>query len=142
VSDFDGPAEFYVNAWNVTSALRMFTDHCFGIGVPRDYHMATVEVRRVESLVAAGLLPPRADIIMLDVQGSDLEVIQGGRDFFRESKMVYAEVCFRELYVGQKLYEAIQDELISLGFVPERVVAPDAVERQRASWTDILFTKK
>lgn len=139
VGDVDGRATFLANAWNETSSIRQPTARCHGIGVPREMRPISVTMRRLDTLIAAGELPAFADFISLDVQGFELEVIKGGRDFFARSKMVLCEVTYEEPYEGQALYEAVRDELVGLGYIGDREVTDE--ERRRTTWSNILFTR-
>lgn len=139
VSDFDGAATFHANAWSITSSLRLPTARCHGLGVPRELYPIPAQVRKVASLVEEGLLPPRADYVVVDTQGSGLEVLLGGTEFFRASTMAFVEVEFAPLYDGQALYPQVQAELEELGYQAATAVVADP---DRASWQDVLYVKK
>jgi FkbM family methyltransferase len=60
----------------------------------------------------------RIDLLKLDVQGSELAVLQGGRDKLAQAVAVHTEVSFVTLYRGQPPFGEIDGELRWLGFMP------------------------
>lgn len=55
-------------------------------------------------------------LIKIDVQGFEDNVIKGGQDAIKKSKIVLIESCFVSLYKGQILFDGIYNSLKSLGF--------------------------
>jgi hypothetical protein len=60
----------------------------------------------------------RIDLLKLDVQGSELAVLQGGRDKLAQALAVHTEVSFVTLYRGQPPFGEIDGELRWPGFMP------------------------
>jgi len=66
------------------------------------------------------------DFIKLDTQGSELEIIQGGKKFFRNFFGAEIEVEFASLYQDQPLFRDIDRQMDELGF--------QIVDLRRAFW--------
>lgn len=68
--------------------------------ISTDYNFKVTGVREVQThtLDSLGL---RADLIKLDVQGSELDILRGGRETLHQAIAVQAEVEFLPLYQGQ-----------------------------------------
>ena len=58
----------------------------------------------------------RLDILKTDAQGYDLEVIEGAISEHVKVPLIYAEVCFIELYKGQPTFGRFHDRLNDLGY--------------------------
>jgi hypothetical protein len=54
-------------------------------------------------------------LIKVDVQGYEGKVILGGKKIFSQADIVIVELSFCELYLGQPLFEIINQELNQLG---------------------------
>ena len=56
-------------------------------------------------------------LIKIDVQGYELEVLEGALDVLRRARWIVLEVSFYELYKGQPLFGDIHKKLDRLGYV-------------------------
>jgi hypothetical protein len=61
-----------------------------------------------------GLPPP--DLLKLDVQGAELQILQGGTRTLGHAKAIIAEVSFVELYEGQSSFSDLCAFLQAHGF--------------------------
>jgi FkbM family methyltransferase len=76
---------------------------------------SSVEVRRLDDLLAeAGIT--HVDAMKLDVQGAELEVLEGAGTLLDEMLLLDVEVEFNELYRGQPLFADIDAFLRAAGF--------------------------
>lgn len=73
-----------------------------------------VVTRTLDSLTEIG----RVDYLKMDVQGSELAVLKGGRRVLSDALVIQLEVSFVPLYKGQPGLGEIDLELRSLGFLP------------------------
>ncbi len=77
--------------------------------------VAEVEVRTLDGWAAeAGV--DRVDVLKLDVQGAELEVLQGAERLLPTVRLIEAEVSFNPMYLGQPLFGDIDAFLRSHGF--------------------------
>jgi len=57
------------------------------------------------------------DILWIDLQGAELRAFRGMEDLISHVKVIYTEVEFREMYLGQPLFNEINQYLLRKGFV-------------------------
>ncbi len=57
------------------------------------------------------------DIMWVDVQGAELMVFKGGKQLLKNTKVIMTEVGLKPYYEGHTLKSAIDEYLISLGFI-------------------------
>lgn len=95
------------------------------------------------------------DLVKIDTEGSELEVIRGGRRLLGESTLaVKTEIVFRPFRRGQPLFRDIDDALRELGFLPLSVepaaypvtwcrasVPPGVGDRGETLWGDAVYVK-
>jgi FkbM family methyltransferase len=83
-------------------------------------HLSTFRVQRTETITTHRLddvLPPGpVDFLKLDVQGSELAVLQSAEKTLAGTGVVHCEAEFSPIYDGQPLFPAIQERLNGRGF--------------------------
>ncbi|MCC7104922.1 MAG: FkbM family methyltransferase [Chloroflexi bacterium] len=80
-----------------------------------------VESVRLENwLVSAGVASP--DLVWLDLQGAELHALRGLGAALAHASVIYTEVEFRPVYVGQPLFREIDGYLIAPGFSAVRLM--------------------
>ena len=57
------------------------------------------------------------DIIWIDLQGAELKAFKGMGDFLSRVKIIYTEVEFKQIYIGQPLFWQVNKYLASKGFI-------------------------
>jgi len=77
----------------------------------------------------------KIDTLVLDVQGSELNVLKGSTNLLKKVKWVFAEVNIGDLYKGDAALEEIQAYLLDFGF---RLCQ---LEMNSHLWGDALFVK-
>ena len=143
VSDCNGTVDFYA-----IDPTRTITPHADGnIGASSlfqaspDYPHEQYFQNRI-SVVATTLAQwsqetgvTDIDLIWMDLQGAELRALQGMGDLLQTVKILYTEVEFKELYVGQPLFRDIDQFLRKQGF--ER-----HAEFNRSEWFgDVMYVK-
>lgn len=142
VGERDGETTFIANRWSVTSSIRPPTFRGYTIGIPQNASaVINVPLAQVDTLVAKGLLPPAADLAILDVQGHEREVLQGGMKFFSSCWLALVEVTFKELYEGQALEPEVSELLSVCGLVLDRPPF-DEVDWNKQDWTDAVYRRR
>jgi len=80
-------------------------------------------------------------ILKLDVQGFELDALQGCESLLSRFEWVYCECSFVELYTGQKLAADVIDWLSRKGFQVNGVYNPFYDREGRAIQADFLFRR-
>jgi FkbM family methyltransferase len=126
------PATFHVNAAPMTSSLyppndavlALYPDVAPFVQVQSRHPVQTKRLDDIEEL-------ERIDFLKLDVQGAELDVLNGGVGKLAQTLVVHTEVEFVPLYLGQPLFGDIDVFLRAQGFqfhtftgLAKRFVAP------------------
>lgn len=77
--------------------------------------VADVSIERLDDVVRREAFGP-VDVVKLDVQGAELDVLQGGRATVASARALNVEVAFEPMYEGQALFPEIHTFLRDLGF--------------------------
>lgn len=56
------------------------------------------------------------DLVWMDLQGAELKALQGMEDILRNIKILYTEVEFKQIYIGQPLFPEIDRFMRERGF--------------------------
>jgi len=85
---------------------------------PQSAQHSEVEVRleRLDDWAGSVGAPAGPMLVKIDVQGFEVQVIEGGQDVLRNAEIVVLEISFVEFYEGQPLFAEIHDRLQALGF--------------------------
>ena len=81
--------------------------------------------------------PRRVDILKLDVQGAELQALQGARKLLETTKVVYLEVSFVPIYKEGPLFGEIDAFLSRCGYRRHAIYPSD----QPCHWGDALYAK-
>ena len=80
---------------------------------------AEIQTRRLDDIDDVR----EVDFLKMDVQGSELAVLQGGRSRLAAAVAVQTEISFLPLYEGQPVFHEVDRELRQQGFIPHALVA-------------------
>lgn len=111
------PATFHVNSSPMTSSLYPPNDSVVALFPDVSPHMKVqtrhaVETKRLDDIAEI----ERIDFLKLDVQGAELDVLNGGVLKLAQTLVIHTEVEFVPLYVGQPLFGDIDVFLRAQGF--------------------------
>ena len=97
-----------------------------------------LRTKRLDDLLAEGVIPSDIDAALLDVQGAELRVLKGGDRFLRlpSLKGLIMEISHHELYKGCVLFQELVEHVLQRGFYLKRVVFNDW------GWADAVFLKR
>jgi FkbM family methyltransferase len=80
---------------------------------------AEIQTRRLDDVAELAAV----DFLKMDVQGSELAVLEGGRGKLAAAVAVQTEISFLPLYEGQPVFDQVDRELRRQGFVPHAFAA-------------------
>ena len=116
LGDRDGTAAFNVNDYTASSSmLAMAPTHMEEYPFTAHATPAEIRVHRLDT-VAPELELSGPMLVKLDVQGFELQVIEGGRETLAAADVIITEVLFAHLYEGQTSFEELHAKLQNLGF--------------------------
>lgn len=84
---------------------------------------------------------PLPDLMKLDVQGYELQILNGGRECLKSSKAVILEVSFIEFYKNQCLFEEVVEFMKDAGFGVLAFGINTPLGRELFQ-TDVLFSRR
>jgi FkbM family methyltransferase len=142
VGSEDGAAEFHVSASDDSSSLLPIGQR------QRDAFPGTeesalmpVQVKRLDSALHEADLG-RPTLLKIDVQGGELEVIQGAGRLLLSIDAVLVEVSFVELYAGQALVDAVWAHLRESAFSCRGIWSLTYGPRRECLQGDLLFARE
>lgn len=104
LSDFTGHASFFSARVSEVSSLLKPTERMIELSSEHKYDHETINVPTMRLDHYCQLYNIRnIDILKLDVQGAELNVLQGAEDLLKVGtvKIIYSEVIFAETYINQ-----------------------------------------
>ncbi|MCP9927990.1 FkbM family methyltransferase [Cyanobium sp. CH-040] len=127
LSDQSGESHFFVTTNRQCSSLLepniQLLEARYG-AFARHFHVEEViktNVRRLDEVILEQNLPT-PDAIKLDIQGAESLVLSGLGTMLTDVKAVRLEVHFRELYLGEDLFDRIHAYMDSHGFELRRIL--------------------
>jgi hypothetical protein len=90
--------------------LREFPDIAFGI-------KQVVPMRNLDSWVITTNVP-RIDFLWLDMQGYELQALEGAVNVLKDVSAIHMEVSNIRLYEGAPLYPEVRARMADWGFIP------------------------
>lgn len=100
----------------------------------------TVQTQRLDEVVAAGSIA-RPSMLKIDVQGGELEVLQGAGAVLDEVDVVLVECSWVEFYAGQALADEILAHLGGRGLHMRALVSPVVAADGTVMQADIVLTR-
>ena len=115
IGEKDGEVQFYANDYTYSSSvLPMTSNHVEEFPYTKNVKVISREMRRLDSILDVSKLP-KPLLVKIDVQGFELQVINGGEELISQADYVLVEVSFVELYQGQPLFDEINSRMNQLG---------------------------
>ena len=125
-----------LRACNLTYSPSAATQSKFGV---REVEQINVEVRRLDDYRLEHQLP-FPDLLKLDVQGYELQVLNGGAECLQRVKAVIAEVSFVEFYERQCFFHEVVGKLSQFGLFV-RAFGVNTPLGAVIEQTDVLFLR-
>jgi FkbM family methyltransferase len=118
LSDFEKQVEFYI---------RKHEPRCTGNSIYREktsfYDDDQIIVENKYTKTLKSLLGNKIfDLIKIDVQGSEIDIINGGLDIIKEAKGILMEVSLMEYNKNSPTKEFVYEYMDNLGFKPVELI--------------------
>lgn len=95
----------------------------------------------VEQVALDDYLDTTPDVIKLDLQGYELEALEGASEILEDVNVVLAEVNFRRIYRDATTFSAIAEYLGEQGFVLYHLYDVETWPTGELVWADALFLR-
>ena len=109
----------------------------------KDYEIIekrTIKIKTLDNLFINTKVEKPA-LVKIDVQGYELEVLKGGKEFLNKISFIIVEVSNNQLYLNQPLELEIEKFLINLNFIKVNENKTTLINGYNVSQKDILFKK-
>jgi FkbM family methyltransferase len=142
VGPANGSAIIHVTQWDVSSSLLPIAEaQRNNFPFAKESRQETVSLTLISDCVEAHTIGGNA-LLKLDVQGYELNALQGCEDLLHKFTYVYLEASFIELYVGQPLAGELIAYLSSRGFLLACVANLSYGKSRRPIQADFLFSRR
>ena len=139
----EGIVDMYLNEYSPSSSLlKMDDNHKKHFDFAKNEFQVKVDIKKLDDVAFQfEILKPL--LVTIDVQGFELDVINGGLETIRKADVIITEVSFTSLYKGQPLFDELYATITSLDFEYagnfEQLISPvnDAILQ-----ADAIFVKK
>jgi len=82
------------------------------------------------------------DFIKIDTQGSELDILRGGKEIVQKAQYVLLEVSIEEYNSNAPLYDEVISYMNSIGFDDNQVIEEHKNNQGGIFQVDVLFTRK
>lgn len=115
-SSVSGTADYHISHLTDSSSLLPITEkYTNAFPGTEEATTTTVDTARLDDLFADRTLA-RPCLLKVDVQGSELDVLEGGVELLGQVDAIFVECSFVEFYEGQPLIDIVIDYLHAGGF--------------------------
>jgi FkbM family methyltransferase len=139
IGPMTGSSAMHVSRWDVSSSLLPFAQAQHdNFPFTEEFAQELVSTSPLSSCLDASSIAGCA-LLKLDVQGFELQALEGCSDVLCRFKYVYVEASFVELYVGQALATDVIKYLLGRGFALMCVANLSYGRARRPIQADFLF---
>lgn len=153
LSSYDGPREFHINQHQVMLSsfyeLNENSKDSVALNSPEPAHenfldseTVIVDCKTLDTWAALNGVT-HIDLLKMDTQGSEPDILRGGRNILNNTRVVVTELMFYDLYKKQNSFYDIESILLPLGFELFDIgyVSKNPLTG-RTDWVDVIYVKK
>jgi len=116
IGNGNGIVKFYKNDFLPSSSLlEIATLHTDAFPHTKNVNAVEVEMKTLDELITKCEIREKV-LLKVDVQGYEIHVLEGGKQFINNVDIIIVETSYYELYKGQPLFEEIYLFLKKRGF--------------------------
>ena len=117
VGDFNGASSINISANSVSSSLlEILPEHTKSAPFSRVVETEEISVVTLDKFMADNKIQSSNILLKLDVQGFEMEVINGGQKCLDDIRVLHIELSLDELYYNGAMFDDIYSLLRTLGF--------------------------
>ena len=143
LSNKNGDAKFFLNSLHYTnSLLPNNTRYTAAMGSYEPVATTRVKTETLDSYCIAHTIE-RIDILKMDVQGGELLVLEGAREYLRSGRitLIYAEVEFVPIYENQPLLDDLERFLKQYGYALHKIYNISSWDSHGVVAADAIFVR-
>lgn len=135
VSDKNEELDFYISRTDNTGTSSFL--HKSGLYdhiEPMQFHNPIkLKVRKLSDFIKENKIP-KIDILWMDIQGFEEKAFDGLEEYKNDIKIICSEVCYKEIYSGQSLFNDFNKKLVNHGY---RCIYNDI--KHQNFWGDAIY---
>lgn len=117
IGKYDGEVEMNISGRETSSSiLQISRDHILADPSTTTVAKETVKISRLDSLLEKSILPARRIYLKADVQGYELQVMQGAMDLLKLTHAVELELSLTPMYEGAPDMAQVIEYMKGIGF--------------------------
>jgi len=136
LSDHQGETEFHVNQDKYTSSILKSVSQDI-----KTTNSTTVKLETLDEFAKNNSID-QIDFIKLDLQGYELNALNGGNHIVKNAKLIYIEFNFQERYEGCSMFYDVSKHLYESGFTLYRLYEIYGYDNGAWKLADALFINK
>jgi FkbM family methyltransferase len=142
VSDHAGSARLHVTGHDHNSSLHRPREEM--LALYEDTGWGVVGAVDVETTTLDALVAPGDDVgvIKLDVQGAELDVLNGAHATLERTRCVLMEVTFVSHYEDDADFQRLNRELLDRGFALTAISDPGRTRHGEVTWADACYSRR
>jgi FkbM family methyltransferase len=142
LGDSEGTIDFFQNEHShASSALEVSIEQKEALPETKNYKKIQVPVHKLDDF-DFGVSLEKPILLKMDVQGFEMQVLQGGNNFLKSVEYILLEMSFVQMYKNEPLFDEMHQYIKEKGFVLVGPVGSLPSGNQQIMQMDMLYRKK